>query len=74
MAKININARSYEMVFTATVKIIREAENGSRAIAIAKQICPKGFTVKEVNMIKSREHYRGVKKDMADQFEIPILI
>lgn len=74
MAKIKNNTRSYEMVFTATVKIIREAENGYHAISIAKENCPKGFTVKEVNMIKSREHYRSVKKDMADQFEIPILI
>lgn len=66
--------RSYEIVYTAKVKVIREADTIMEAINNARANCPKGFTVSEVNTIKSRDYYRSVKNDIANQFEIPILI
>jgi hypothetical protein len=66
--------RSYEIVFIAEQRIIRDAENIHDAMSIANQICPKGFKVKEATPIKSREHYRSVKKEISNQYDLPILI
>jgi hypothetical protein len=72
--KVEIAKRSYEIVFTATVKVIKEAGSVMDAVEIARESCPKGFKVSEVNAIRSREQYRTVKNHISSQFEIPILI
>lgn len=68
-------ANNYEIVFTKTVRIIREAANAYEAESIAKTHCPEGFEVEDVRPIKSREHWKAVKREMANQIanEIPIL-
>lgn len=68
-------ANNYEMVFTKTIRIIREAANTFDAADIANKQCPEGFEVKEIHAIKSREHWKSVKREMANQIanEIPIL-
>lgn len=68
-------ANNYEMVFTKTIRIIREASNAYEAEDIAKAHCPEGFEVEDVRPIKSREHWKSVKREMAAQImnEIPIL-
>lgn len=62
--------RSYEIVYVATHTIIREADNIFDAIEIGRKNCPPGFTFKSADPIKSREHYLGVKKDIANQPKI----
>lgn len=66
-------AKNYEMVFVKTKRIIREAENEYDAANIAKQNCPEGYEVKEVEQIKSREHWRHVRGKIASQTDTMIL-
>lgn len=69
-----MSKRSYEITFIKKVTIIREAENIHDAMTTANKLCPKGFQVKDVSVIKSREHYRSVKKEISNQYDLPILI
>ncbi len=64
-------AKNYEIIYTIKKRIIREAANDYEGMNIAEKLRPSGADRNpEINRIRSREQYRAIKHDIANQDEL----